>query len=237
MGNSATERAYSAIKRQLLTSVLEPGDRIVVEDIGSELGISRTPVREALQALAREGLVKVVPRHGYFVTEISYREALDAYQLRFILEPIATAMAARRINEEEIAHLRELAPVSTDGSDENILHAVERNRAFHIGIAQISGNERLTKIMADLLDDMSRLTYVELRTTRAEADWDEEHAAILDALERRDPMLAARVVRATFQRDAGLMHARAKEELVRLLAEMDSPDSVNADGIHRSDAV
>src|SRR5690348_10756274 len=119
VGTSATQRAYEALKGRLVSGDLQPGDRIVIDDICAELGISRTPVREALLALEREGLVRIIPRQGYFVTEISYREALDAYQLRFILEPIATAMAARRINQEEVASLRTLADVATDGSEDS----------------------------------------------------------------------------------------------------------------------
>jgi GntR family transcriptional regulator, rspAB operon transcriptional repressor len=222
---SATQRAYEEIKGEVLSGSLRPGDQIVIEDLCARLEMSRTPVREALLALEREGLVRIVPRHGYFVSEISYRQALDAYQLRFFLEPIATAMAAQRVTPEELAELRTLADVPRDGSEESFIRAVEQNRAFHVRIAEISGNRRLAKTMADLLDDMKRLTYVELRTEHTEADWQEEHEHIVGALERRDPKLAARAVRATFYHDAGLLPSRARAELSRLLDEMDQPES------------
>jgi DNA-binding GntR family transcriptional regulator len=220
---SATQRAYEEIKKDVLSGSLQPGDRIVIEDLCARLQMSRTPVREALLALEREGLVRIAPRHGYFVSEISYREALDAYQLRLILEPIATAMAAQRVTPEDITRLRALAEVPQDGSEASFVRAIEQNRAFHVRIAEISGNQRLAKMMADLLDDMKRLTYVELRTEHTEPDWQEEHEAIVGALERRDPSLAARIVRGTFHHDAGLLPSRARNELSRLLEDMHEP--------------
>lgn len=224
MRRSATQRAYEAIKGDVLSGTLQPGDRIVIEDLCAQLQMSRTPVREALLALEREGLIRIVPRHGYFVSEISYREALDAYQLRFLLEPIATAMAAQRVTAEELVELRALADVPRAGSEESFVRAIEQNRAFHVRIAEISGNERLAKIMADLLDDMKRLSYVELRTEHTEAGWQEEHEDIVGALERRDPERAARTVRATFHHDAGLLPVRARVELSHLLDEMNQPE-------------
>ena len=96
-------RPVTTLKRELLDGVIRPGDRIADMDICARLGVSRTPVREALLALERDGLVRIVPRQGYFASEISVSDALDAYQLRFILEPIATALAARQISAEEIS--------------------------------------------------------------------------------------------------------------------------------------
>jgi DNA-binding GntR family transcriptional regulator len=221
---SATQRAYEAIKGDVLSGALQPGDRVVIEDLCARLEMSRTPVREALLALEREGLVRIVPRHGYFVSEISYREALDAYQLRFFLEPIATAMAAQRVTRDELIELDALAGVPRDGSEVGFIRAIEQNRAFHVRIAEVSGNQRLAKIIADLLDDMKRLTYVELRTEHTEADWQEEHEQIVDALKRRDPKLAARTVRAAFHHDVGLLPSRARVELSHLLDEMEQPE-------------
>src|SRR5205823_5950660 len=117
----------------------------------------------------------------------SFREAFDAYQLRVILEPIATALAARRITSGELDGVRELANIVTDDTEGSFDRAVERNREFHLAIARASGNARLAGIMADLMDDIKRLLYAELRTEHTEADWCEEHNAIVDALERHNP--------------------------------------------------
>jgi DNA-binding GntR family transcriptional regulator len=208
---------YEALKRDLLEGVIRPGERIVDAEIAVRLHVSRKPVREALLALERENLVRVVPRQGYFATEISVRAALDAYQLRLILEPIATAMSAQRITAAELKALRDLANVEADGSEDGFVRAVEMNRAFHVRIAEASGNARLARIMAELMDELNRLAYVELRTTRTVASWRDEHLEIIAALEQHDTARAAAVVRATFLRDEGLLPLRAQSDLMAVL--------------------
>lgn len=230
---SSTQRVYETIKRDLLSGCYQPGDRILVEEVEDRLGVSRTPIREALLALQREGLVNIVPRQGYFARELSFREALDAYQLRVILEPIAAAMAAERVSPEELAEIQALVDVETDGSEESVTRAVDRNRGFHVRIARASGNERLAQIMEDLMDDIARLNYVELRTEHTEGSWRDEHETIVQALAQHDPAAAARTMRATFQGDTGLLHMRARAELARVLEEvgqeLPSPEHLSAD--------
>jgi DNA-binding GntR family transcriptional regulator len=217
---SAQQRVYDTVKRDLVEGVIRPGERIVDAELCARLHVSRTPVREALLALEREGLIRIVPRQGYFASEISLREALDAYQLRLILEPIATAMAAQHISTDELHELRGLADVVMDGSDDGFARAVEMNAAFHIRVAAASGNHRLARIMADLMADLKRLAYVELRTAQTAVSWREEHLEIVEALAERDPARAAQVVRASFQRDDGLLPLRARSDLAILIEEV-----------------
>ena len=217
----ATALPYTTLKQELLDGVIRPGERIVDTDVCARLGVSRTPVREALLALERDGLVRIVPRQGYFASEISVSDALDAYQLRFILEPIATALAARQITDRELSELRgvlaALSELEDDPSESALVHAIELNKAFHVGIAEASGNGRLARVMSDLMDALGRLVRVDLRTrTSAAATWRFEHHQILAALEARDPERAAEAVRESFLRDEGLLLARARDDLARL---------------------
>jgi DNA-binding GntR family transcriptional regulator len=217
----ATALAYETLKRELLDGVIRPGERIVDADVCKRLSVSRTPVREALLALERDGLVRILPRQGYFASEISVSDALDAYQLRFILEPVATALAARRITPTEVSELRELldalADVDGDTSESGLARAIDLNKAFHVRIAEASGNSRLARILSDLLDALGRLVLVDLRTrTSAAAAWRAEHLDILAALEAGDPERAVAVVRESFQRDEGLLFARARDDLGRV---------------------
>lgn len=216
----ATEVAYTTLKRELLNGTIRPGERIADAEICRRLKVSRTPVREALLALERDGLVRIVPRQGYFATEIGVSEALDAYQLRIVLEPLATALAARRISENELHTLRELlaalAVVEEDSSDTALVEATELNKRFHVLIAEASGNMRLARVLSDLLDALGRLVLVDLRTRRGAArTWRDEHEEILAALEARDPDRAFAVVRAAFRSDEGLLFARARDDLDR----------------------
>ena len=217
-GGRATKVAYETLKRDLLDGVIRPGDRIVDTDVCRRLKVSRTPVREALLALEREGLVRIVPRHGYFASEISVSDALDAYQLRFVLEPLATALAAQRITAEEVAQLRrilaELDAVEDAPTESALARATELNKEFHVRIAAASGNSRLARIFSDLLDALGRLVLVELRTRGSVASqWRAEHHAILAALEAHDPERALAAVRESFQRDEDLVFVRARDDL------------------------
>jgi DNA-binding GntR family transcriptional regulator len=226
----ATVQAYTTLKRELLDGVIRPGDRIADMEICARLGVSRTPVREALLALERDGLVRIVPRQGYFASEISVSDALDAYQLRFILEPIATALAARQISAEELSDLRALLAsmqeIEDDPSENALAQAIELNKAFHVHIAEASGNGRLAKVMSDLMDALGRLVRVDLRTrTSAAATWRFEHQQILLALEAGDPERAAEAVRDSFQRDEGLLLARARDDLGRLFRSGEPPSA------------
>lgn len=217
---SAKQRVYELVKREALEGVLQPGERIVDADLCARLGVSRTPVREALLALAHEGLIRVIPRNGYFVSEISFADALDAYQLRLILEPIATAMAARRIGEDELRRLRVLAEEETDGTVDGFIRAIELNRAFHAQVAEASGNARLSRMMVELMDVLTRLVFVEMRGAGTIAPWREEHRQIVAALEAHDPVRASEVVRAAFDRDEGLLPGRARVALADLNGEV-----------------
>jgi DNA-binding GntR family transcriptional regulator len=220
VGVSAKQRVYELVKREVLEGALQPGARIVDADLCARLGVSRMPVREALLALAHEGLIRVVPRNGYFVSEISIGDALDAYQLRMILEPIATAMAASLLSDDDLRQLRELAEEETEDTSAGLIRAIELNRAFHVRVAAASGNARLSRIMAELMADLTRLAVVELRVAGTMASWRDEHRQIVAALEARDPIWAADVVRAAFQRDDGLLPVRAHAALDQLDGEV-----------------
>jgi DNA-binding GntR family transcriptional regulator len=225
---------YTALKRDLLQGTIRPGERILDADICRRLKVSRTPVREALLALARDGLVRIVPRQGYFATEIGVSEALDAYQLRIVLEPLATALAARRISDEELTELRqllsELSRVEESASDTAVVDAIELNKKFHVLIAEASGNLRLARVLSDLLDALSRLVVVDLRTRRGTAGtWRDEHEKILAALEAHDPDRAFAVVREAFRSDEGLLFARARDDLDRVLGPDLSDEVLTAD--------
>jgi DNA-binding GntR family transcriptional regulator len=215
MVKSATRRAYEEIKRQLFTGTLEAGERIPVEEFCEALRVSRTPVREALVALESEGLVRAVPRKGYFAREVTFRAALDAWQLRILIEPIAAALAARRATPVQLAGIQKVAqPI---GGGATVAEEVARNREYHLLVAQASGAGRLVRLMAGLLDDIERLLYIELDSQHTEGDWQDEHAEITAALEARDPVAAARAVRETFVHDTGFLALQAKSELTSLL--------------------
>ena len=180
-------RVYEEVRRDLLDGVIRPGERIPDAEICARLGVSRTPMREAMLALERDGLVRIVPRQGYFAAEIIASDVLDAYDVRFVIEPIVTAMAATKISDAELEEVRSLANIHAAESEAGLAGVVELNKAFHLRIAQLSGNARMARLMSEVLDVLGRLALVDLRHYRSVDSWRTEHLRIVDALAARDP--------------------------------------------------
>jgi DNA-binding GntR family transcriptional regulator len=215
---AAASRVYETVKRDLLDGQIRPGERIGDEDLRERLSVSRTPVREAMLALEKEQLVRIVPRQGYFAAEISHADVVDAYQLRFLLEPIATAMAARRFRDSDIEQLRELAHVSLDGSDASVTDAIDRNKQFHVLVCEVAGNGRITRAMSEALDALGRMAVLDLQKRRTGESWTAEHLVIVDAIASGDPARAAAAARATFEPDEGVGISRTRADITEIAA-------------------
>lgn len=180
----AKERVYRELKAAILSLELKPGEAIVESVVGERYGISRTPAREALSRLVDEGLVEVVPRKGYFVAEVTLQDVLESYHLRILLEPEAAAHAAQRAGVEEVAALR------TNMEQHMQRATTEGNREFHLLIAKASGNQRLARLIGQLLDDVERVAMLDPYMLSPSGSGHDEHLVIIEALERQEPEAA-----------------------------------------------
>lgn len=183
------------LRRLVVTGELPPGARIVEDRLAERLGVSRNPVREALQALAAEGFVKILPRRGAVVAQISAEQAEDLFDVRTALEPLAARLAARRADEDGIDRLREVlarAREATDLGELDVLAAC--NTEFHSTVVELSGNDYLGLLVAP----MARRVQWVFRTsaaTRAPHSWT-EHEELLRAIASGDEDDAEAVARA-----------------------------------------
>ncbi len=210
---SAAARVYESVKRDLLDGQIRPGERIGDEELRTRLAVSRTPVREAMLALESEQLVRIVPRQGYFATEISHADVMDAYQLRFLLEPIAAGMAARRLRDGMVDELKELAHVTFDGTEASVSQAIEGNKRFHLRITEIGGNARITRTMSEVLDALGRMALLDLQRRHTGESWTCEHLGIVDAIATGDPAQASAAVLKTFEPDEGIRLNRTRADI------------------------
>lgn len=177
------------LKDAICDGTLRPGERLVEASLANALGVSRTPVREAIEKLLGEGLLSTSHSRGVVVTELSRAQVIQIYALRGVLEGAACAFAAQHASQAEIDELR-----SIHERMDNLLGAPERllkaNRQFHQAIYSATHNQYLIEATARLADTLSLLpgtTYsVEERPQTAQT----EHAAILEAIARRDPSAA-----------------------------------------------
>lgn len=211
-----TRRAYAHLQKQILTGALPPGRQVSEASLAREIGISRTPVREAVQQLEREGLLTQVPRYGTVVRTPRREDLVELYELREGLEGFAAgkaAASARPPDVEALAeHLEEMRRAAA-GARRGALDAAGLRRllaadlAFHLALLRAAGNGRIVKIVSD-----SRLLTRVFGARRQERSLSvvketvRQHARILAAVRRRDPEGARRamVAHVRASRDAAL---------------------------------
>jgi len=194
--SALADRAYADLKHRILTCKLRPGHRLMEKELCAEMGISRTPLREALNRLGLEGLVSLVPYHGFEVAPITLQDIRDMCELRCIVESEGAALAAQRATPEEIAELVELAELPyTPGRRQTYDSYLRANSAFHLKLARCSHNARLEAAVISLLDQLQRALYLGLDVGLDAAAATAEHLAVVEAVRNRDPALAAAVMR------------------------------------------
>jgi DNA-binding GntR family transcriptional regulator len=188
---STTVRTQAAneLRDRILTGRLQPGDRLDLDQLTSEFGISRTPIREALLELSYEGLVAITPRSGMAVVGITPEDAVDNFAILAALAGKAAEMATARITPEALSELRELAG-AIDRADD----VVVANRHFHRAINQAARSPRMLTYLRQAVRVVPG-NYFELFPEQAERSR-YEHAALLDAMEKGDAPAARSLMEA-----------------------------------------
>jgi len=193
---SLKDQAYLAIKAAILSLDLEPGHPLVESELAEQLGISKTPVRTALQELERDGLVTKVLYKGTYVTGITSHDIREVFQLRAVLEGLAARLSVPALDESDLAQARELLSAT-----ETALETGDRALAsqygaqFHDLIRRKADNQRLLLIVRNLDDHTRRFRLLSDQISGRLEKSLGQHEAILEALEARDPKLAEQRVR------------------------------------------
>ncbi len=177
------DRIYSALKHRILTCTLAPGQRLMEKDLSVELGVSRTPLREALNRLALENLVFLTPYRGYAVTPVHVDDIRNLSELRLIVESEASALAAARATPDEVAQLKSLAPLDYRPGDRvTYIKYLRMNSAFHQALVRCTHNERLVSVAASVLDQIQRPLYLGLDTGLESESATAEHNELVAAI-------------------------------------------------------
>ncbi|MDX6532943.1 MAG: hypothetical protein QOF68_687 [Gaiellales bacterium] len=193
---SVVDHVYAALRERILSGELERGTRLRQASLADELGVSRTPLREALRRLASEGLVELSPNRGATVSELDFGDMRHAWDARLALEPGAARLAAERRDDDAVHRLHD-AVAAQRRSHRDVAESYEVNRGFHLALVAASGNPHLMRF-AEMLwvprigvpiyemqaDDHSRVLV-----------WADEHEQITAAVEAGDGDLAERVTR------------------------------------------
>jgi DNA-binding GntR family transcriptional regulator len=182
---SLAERAYDEIRRMIIRLDLAPGDVVKEADLEIALDMSRTPIREALQRLARDHFVTVIPRRGMFVSAIEFDELAMLYETRAIMEPYAARLATKRGTQADWDEMSDVL-AETELPDKLPAELLELDRKCHEIIWRASGNRFLTNTLDALYAQSDRLWHMYLADVHDMAHAVDEHAAIHDALESGD---------------------------------------------------
>lgn len=188
------KRVYERLEDLIIYGLLAPGEHLVESDLADTLGVSRIPVREALQLLNSNGWVELRPRFGAFVRQPTLQEVDDVFGVRTLLEVESARLAALEADDEAVSGLRAMlraGDAAVARRDEEEL--VRLNSSFHGFITTIAGNRVLAE-MIDRLDKRIRWYFRSVASARGRASW-QEHADLVDAIEGRDPDRAAQTMR------------------------------------------
>jgi DNA-binding GntR family transcriptional regulator len=189
------EQVRERLREDVLSGELAPGTVLGEASLARSFGVSRGPIREALGRLASEGLVTITPRRGAVVTELTRDEFVDAYQVREALETLAIRLAVPRLEESELARLRELHEEMIEHAKRGEVNAFfEANAAFHDLFVSASQNQKLLEVYRLLMDQMGRYLARSLALRGSLEKSVAEHSAILEAVEARDGDRATRLL-------------------------------------------
>ena len=188
---SQREKTYKAIKQAIISYEVKPGEPLAEEQIANKLGVSRTPVREALKELQKEGLVKMIYRKGAFVADISSEDVEEIFLLREILECAAVKIAIPRLKEEDLIEMESLFnSISKDIEMKNYKDIFDTDIKLHSLIVDTAGNRRLSKFLNILNGQVQRMRILSATAPGRLNKSLQEHKDILEALKKRDTGLA-----------------------------------------------
>ncbi|MFJ2133865.1 GntR family transcriptional regulator [Streptomyces sp. NPDC098085] len=201
------ERVYETLLELITTRALRPGQHLVESELAGHLGVSRQPVREALQRLNTEGWVDLRPAQGAFVHEPTEEEADQLLSVRTLLEAEAARLAAANSGTAGIAALEELCAEGERAvADDDVDLAVATNAAFHAKVMELAGNAVLSEL-AGQVDRRVRWYYTPVARQRGTQSWI-EHRSLIAAISSRDGQRATEIMRAHTEHTRRTYHQR-----------------------------
>lgn len=184
---------FNTLRKAILTGQLKPGERLMEVHLADRLGVSRTPIREAIRKLELEGLVIMIPRRGAEVAQITEKSLNDVLEVRRALDVLSVELACERITEEEIAALKKACDDferATKGKDASVI--ARADVALHDIIVQAAGNQRLQQLVNNLSEQMYRYRFVYIKDESQHEKLVAEHKEIYESILSRDKERASR---------------------------------------------
>lgn len=202
-----------ALREAILNGTLKPRERLMEIQLAEELGVSRTPVREALRKLELEGFIVMVPRKGAYVADLSIKDIADVFEIRIALEGLAAALAAERITDEELEEMeRHLVEKAEAINKRDMVKLVAIDTKFHEALYGASRNERLITIINNLREHIQRFRTSSLAMPGRMQQSMDEHRSIVEAIQSRNIALARQAAQEHIENAESCMIESLKNE-------------------------
>ncbi len=187
---------FNTLRQAILTGELKPGERLMEIRLADRLGVSRTPIREAIRKLELEGLVTMVPRKGAEVAQITEKSMNDVLEVRRALDALCAELACDRITEEELVGLKRACDAFEQAvRTEDVKEIARADVALHDIIVQATGNSRLIQLVNNLSEQMYRYRFEYIKDFSQHERLVEEHRIIYEGIIRKDKETASRAAK------------------------------------------
>ena len=189
-----TDEVYNILADRIVNRKLKPGARLIEDELAEDLGISRTPIREALNRLAQDGLVELIPRKGAQVSRLKAKDVEEVYELRKLLEGFATEKSVISIKEKELNQIKELIGKGESSSERKLEYFLKADLKLHNLIINHCGNSRLIKMLRSLHNFVNSFRILDTQYNHRIMQAHKEHKEIVKAFSKKDAGLAKRLV-------------------------------------------
>lgn len=200
------EMVYEELKMQILTGAIVPGTRMMEVELAKEIGVSRTPIREAIRKLEKEGLVTIEPRRGAYASQISTSDMVEILEVRQNMEGLAAYFAASRMTPQQFIELKEVSDKYNESvAQGNMEDMIKYDTRFHRIIVESCNNKILVQMIEQLQELVLRFRYIYYDNFKRAENMPEEHKQIMEAIKSGDADAA---------REAADVHIDRLKELV-----------------------
>lgn len=214
--DSIVDRVYDSLKEMAVAYAFRPGERINEGRIAARLGVSRTPLREALNRLKTEGFLRFTPGKGFFCRELDPREVFQLYELRKAIEIAAVPLAVARASDEEIAALGAfLDATGPEGGDRTTAALTDLDEAFHLRLMGLARNDEMLRVLANVNARIRFVRWIDMGSD-ARPKTQGEHRAVVTALAARDAGAAIAVLEHHIDRRLDQITGAIREGLAQI---------------------
>ena len=187
---------FNTLRQAILTGELKPGERLMEIHLANRLGVSRTPIREAIRKLELEGLVTMIPRRGAEVAQITEKSLKDVLEVRRALDALSVELACDRIEDEELTALSRACDAFAEATKtKDPKKIAQADVALHDIIVKATDNSRLIQLVNNLSEQMYRYRFEYIKDESTHAQLIEEHRIIFESIRRNDKETAAKTAR------------------------------------------